>query len=313
MNNQTPRGLSPHQNGGALTSPSPRSGSISLQAAATLNAGLQRSDPDTRECLSSSSYVWHCNIMMLTLWTESPQNSPSARRHSMSQSPTANRRLSQVLHNLNVADPSLPPPGEMVSSAQPSFTRPGNASPRFSTSPLMLALGGPPESPYAHNRAPSLGELHQELENEQEFQVNRLLHEIRRLQIQVQSQQQGQGQSAVATDEASDSSASGSASQTVIPEPVVGSVPRSPGLSFHPRASFDAARAAEIRRRSRTPSHGASPRFRAASVSGDSGEQWILGGRDESAFYQAETQMLTRENQMLRHRIRDLGKSLFTH
>lgn len=32
-----------------------------------------------------------------------------------------------------------------------------------------------------------------------------------------------------------------------------------------------------------------------------------MGGRDESAFYQAETQMLVRENQMLRHRIRDLG------
>jgi len=35
-----------------------------------------------------------------------------------------------------------------------------------------------------------------------------------------------------------------------------------------------------------------------------------LGGRDESAFYQAETQMLTRENQMLRHRIRELEKQL---
>lgn len=35
-----------------------------------------------------------------------------------------------------------------------------------------------------------------------------------------------------------------------------------------------------------------------------------LGGRDESAFYQAETQMLTRENQMLKHRIRELGTSL---
>lgn len=31
------------------------------------------------------------------------------------------------------------------------------------------------------------------------------------------------------------------------------------------------------------------------------------GSRDESAFYQAETQNLTRENQMLRHRIRELG------
>jgi hypothetical protein len=29
---------------------------------------------------------------------------------------------------------------------------------------------------------------------------------------------------------------------------------------------------------------------------------------DESAFYQAEIQMLTRESQMLRHRIRELGE-----
>jgi hypothetical protein len=43
-------------------------------------------------------------------------------------------------------------------------------------------------------------------------------------------------------------------------------------------------------------------------MSGDSGDHLVLGGRDESAFYQAETQMLTRENQMLKHRIRDLGK-----
>jgi len=39
-------------------------------------------------------------------------------------------------------------------------------------------------------------------------------------------------------------------------------------------------------------------------------EQMGLGGRDESAFYQAETQMLIRENQMLKHRIRDLEKQL---
>ena len=31
------------------------------------------------------------------------------------------------------------------------------------------------------------------------------------------------------------------------------------------------------------------------------------GNRDESAYYQAETQTLTRENQMLRMRIRELG------
>lgn len=32
--------------------------------------------------------------------------------------------------------------------------------------------------------------------------------------------------------------------------------------------------------------------------------------RDESAFYRAETQSLTRENQMLKVRIRELGKFL---
>lgn len=82
-----------------------------------------------------------------------------------------------------------------------------------------------------------------------------------------------------------------------------GSYSRSP---VFPRGSMEMARA-EMHRRSRTPSRGASPRLRATSISQESGD-WVLGGRDESAFYQAETQMLTRENQMLRHRIRDLGK-----
>lgn len=40
----------------------------------------------------------------------------------------------------------------------------------------------------------------------------------------------------------------------------------------------------------------------------------MLGGaRDESAFYQAETQMLTRENQMLKQRIRELERQLSDH
>lgn len=83
----------------------------------------------------------------------------------------------------------------------------------------------------------------------------------------------------------------------------VGSYPRSP--SFPHRTSMDMGRS-DIRRRSRTPSRGASPRLRSTSISVESAEV-ALGGRDESAFYQAETQMLTRENQMLRHRIRELG------
>lgn len=39
-------------------------------------------------------------------------------------------------------------------------------------------------------------------------------------------------------------------------------------------------------------------------------EDFLLGGtRDECAFYQAETQTLTRENQMLKQRIRELGET----
>lgn len=204
----------------------------------------------------------------------------------------------------------MPAPGEMVapdSHQAPAVLRP--ASPRaLPGSPRIPSTG-----PLRHDRTPSLGELHQELENEQEFQVNRLLQEIRRLQTQVQRQQQGQsaivdepvevpGGLRITGNSAPQSANPAGASNS-------GSLPRSPSFPHHhPRSSFDMARA-DIQRRSRTPSRTASPRMRSTSISGDSGEQWVLGGRDENAFYQAETHMLIRENQMLRHRIRDLGES----
>lgn len=87
------------------------------------------------------------------------------------------------------------------------------------------------------------------------------------------------------------------------------STPRSPSIALHPRSSFDLVRTDLAHRRSRTPSRTASPRMRATSISGE-GEPINLGGRDESAFYQAETQMMVRENQMLRQRIRELGWSI---
>lgn len=245
------------------TSPSPRA--TSLQAAATLNAGLQLEEPSRR----------------------SP-NSPQSRGM---QSPSTGRRRSQVLMNLQIADPSIPAPGEMVSGDLGSSFR--AVSPHLSASPQPLYSGEP-----RHFRTPSLGELHQELENEQEYRVNRLLTEIRRLQQQVQRQQQGGSSGSVVGDDSTPPSA----------YPMSGSAPRSPVFPHHPRGSFDLART-DISRRSRTPSRGASPRLRAPSF-GDNGEQMLLGGRDENAFYQAETQTLMRENQMLRHRIRDLEKQL---
>jgi hypothetical protein len=116
------------------------------------------------------------------------------------------------------------------------------------------------------------------LENEQEFQVNRLLQQIRQLQDQVDKSQQGE--SAIANDEA---------------------VTRSPSVAptwgSRPEPGFARSR-------------GASPGFRAPSFSGDSGDQGVFGLRDEAAYYQAETQNLTRENQMLRHRIKELERQL---
>ncbi|KAI5463328.1 hypothetical protein BGZ63DRAFT_352203 [Mariannaea sp. PMI_226] len=205
--------------------------------------------------------------------------------------------------NLQLNDPSVPAPGEMVNEHSGLRT----ASPQpLSGSPLLA-------DPH-HHRAPSLGELHQELEAEQEAHVNRLLHMIRQQQIELQRLQGGQSQTQNSAVDDTISERSGhntpqvSASQVNVPiTPSGSSFPRAVG-SRHPRSSFDMARA-DIQRRSRTPSRGASPRLRSTSIGGESGE-WVLGGRDESAFYQAETQMLVRENQMLRMRIRELEKHL---
>lgn len=189
--------------------------------------------------------------------------------------------------NLQLNDPAVPGPGEMVAEHAMH----------------------PPQ----HHRAPSLGELHQELEAEQEAHVNRLLQMIRQQQLELQRLQAsnsggGAGHGASAEDSSAVSDRAGPlASQGPVPTPpLAGSYPRSP--VFHHRPSLDMARA-DLHRRSRTPSRGASPRLRSTSISVESGD-WALGGRDESAFYQAEAQMLTRENQMLKHRIHELQKQL---
>ncbi|KAF3350558.1 hypothetical protein VdG2_01022 [Verticillium dahliae VDG2] len=288
-----PRGASPPIG-------SPRSLSVSLQAAATLNAGIQREH-------------------------DAPRQPTQASQPHGSQSPSGRRR-SAVLMNLHLNDPALPGPGEMVAEEQPgrhnqaSSPNPNagvlpSASPQPISSSPHLIQGGDPH----HNRAPSLGELHQELEAEQEAQVNRLLHTIREQQLQLQQLREGGPDASAADDSAIASERSQHGTPTtqhaalaqttpVPPVPTGGSFSRSPGIAHHPRSSFDMARA-DLRRRSRTPSRGPSPRLRATSISGES-DQLGLGGRDENAFYQAETQTLVRENQMLRHRIRDLERQL---
>lgn len=274
----------PRQPDGSTSLTPTRTASVSLQAAAAVNAGLQheRSSNSRRSSSSVSRQV---------------------------ASPSSGRRRSQVLMNLQLNDPYVPGPGEMVPDAhhRSSFTSPVAA---LAGSPLLMGGADP-----HHTRTPSLGELHQELEAEQEAQVNRLLSQIRQQQAQI-LQLQSQSASAIAGDESPGVATPGAGAPPVpttsnppsaIPNvPSSGSMPRSPRI---PRSSFDIARN-DLRHRSRTPSRGASPRLRSTSISQDSGEHLALGGRDESAFYQAETQMLTRENQMLRHRIRDLERQL---
>ncbi|KAI9830939.1 MAG: hypothetical protein M1819_005322 [Sarea resinae] len=271
-------------------SPSPRSPSVSLAAAATMNAGFHNQD--------------------------SRRSSTSSNRHRVTGSgasiPAApgrpERRRSSILMNINLNDPSLPGPGELGNHEHRSsvdYSRspfPGNsfrtASPQAIGGSATIATGDP-----HHQRAPSLGEIHQELEQEQEAQVNRLLQMIRQQQAQIQQMQQSTGAApTTAVDDSTPTSEQSLSFPSVAPPPVGHPRPRSPV----PRTSFDNTR--QPSRHSRTSSRTTSPALRPLSTNlsaqGESSE-WLLG-RDESAYYQAETQNLTRENQILRARVREL-------
>jgi hypothetical protein len=140
-NGDAPRSESP--------SGSPRTASTSLQAAATMNAGLQH-EPRRRKALL-------INILWIPINYQTGLSSSSSNQNR--SSPQTGRRRSTVLMNLQLNDPSVPAPGEMVqeqSSQQRSSPQLGSVSP-FA-------------DPH-HHRAPSLGELHQELEAEQEAHV----------------------------------------------------------------------------------------------------------------------------------------------
>ncbi|KAJ6086244.1 hypothetical protein N7486_010525 [Penicillium sp. IBT 16267x] len=157
-----------------------------------------------------------------------------------------------------------------------------------------------------HQRAPSLGELHQELEQEQEAQVNRLLQMIRSQQAQLQQFQQQQstqpGASTAVVDELTPSERSSSFSLP-IPPPV--QVPSS-------RLSISSVS-------NRPHSQTASPSLQPLdALRGSEGTEAFptlpsssrRGSRDENAYYQAEVAMLSRENQMLRQRIRELERQI---
>ncbi|KAF3039955.1 hypothetical protein E8E12_009045 [Didymella heteroderae] len=210
------------------------------------------------------------------------------------------RRRSSIRMNLNLNDPAVPAPGEMQRSPSAAHNR-------------------GPYSPH-HERAPSLGELHQELEYEQEGQVNRLLNMIRQQQAQIDTLTAGQQQpSNSAVDDStptSERSMSLSRSQSQAAHAHVSTSTISPPPSAaqpRSRSPFNISRQSSFADRSRGGSHAGSPALRPFPGTPHEAHEMLPSpatGRDESAFYQAETQNLTRENQMLKLRIRELERQL---
>jgi hypothetical protein len=118
--------------------PSPRSSSFSLAAAATINAGNQAQNEESRR---SSTTPYMNRVSPITSRSE--------------------RRRSYVGLTLEMNDPTTPSPGEMQSPQR------RESASFMSQQHRMSSSAG---DPY-HQRNPSLGELHQELEQEQEAQV----------------------------------------------------------------------------------------------------------------------------------------------
>lgn len=202
-------------------------------------------------------------------------------------------------------DPAVPAPGELQQSDGSSGSNAG--SPRLARRSLHTA------DPH-HQRQPSLGELHQELENEQEAQVNRLLQMIKVQQEQLAAMQRQQNTAAEGSLPSTEHARMPSPLST-LPIPVDAAIAEAPS----PMPSSSMSTSAAVHQHLNWPqylpalvsfpgSRGNSPALPPQSgglgaLTGD----FLLGGtRDDAAFYQAETQMLTRENQMLKLRIREL-------
>lgn len=256
-------------------SPSPRPSIHSLAAAATMNATERRSSQGT--------------------------GSPQLGRRS------SERRRSQVLLNLSLNDPTIPAPGELSSTdRRVSFgTSFSSMSPANLGGRSTIATGDP-----HHHRQPSLGDIHNELEQEQEAQVNRMLALIRAQQQQLETlraQQAGpaaQPGNSPAVDDTTPQSERSFSFPSV--HPAVGSIPRPTGRLS--RENSNSNRSPTLRPLpSQEFSTDAWPPSPVGRRSSSSRRESL---RDENAYYQAEYSSLQRENQMLRMRIRELEKQV---
>lgn len=148
------------------------------------------------------------------------------------------------------------------------------------------------------------------------WRQNRLLEMIRQQQVQLQQMQQAANYTPATSTAAVDNSTPTSERSFSFPN-----VPASAPISINnprarspiPRSSVELSR--QSSRQSRTLSRTGSPSIRPMSAGLQAhGDDWMLSAgsqssRDDAAFYQAETLALTRENQMLKLRIRELGRS----
>ncbi|EME47604.1 hypothetical protein DOTSEDRAFT_69524 [Dothistroma septosporum NZE10] len=224
-------------------------------------------------------------------------------RSPSSDSPSIERRRSSLMNNLHLNDPSIPSPGELQQ------TNGSNGSSSGSSQLRRRSFVLPTADPH-RQRQPSLGALHQELENEQEAQVNRLLLMIRTQQDQLAALQRSTADTPSGTADAATTAAALAISGR--PSPHATSIPQAPTQHIHHPHSLSRQSSSRLSNAGLT-STGTSPALRPQSGSlGPLTEDFSLGGgtRDGCAFYQAESQMLTRENQMLKSRIRELERQV---
>ncbi|KAF3402263.1 hypothetical protein DPV78_004565 [Talaromyces pinophilus] len=247
------------------------------------------------------------------------RSSPQSTRPSISEG----RRRS----HLNLNDSPLATAGAGVehhehrSSSFSNYFR--TASPSSLGGSPIIATGDP-----HHQRAPSLGELHQELEQEQEAQVNRLLQMIRQQQLQLQQlqlqQQQGQQPSSAVVDDNNNSNLTPSSERSHNQFPILPPLP-TPGISRSSTVHSHSHSPFSTRRGSRGSETAAPPYpqpFSAAATPGDSvfdlndlvDRDATTAARrsslDDSAYYQAQVDSLNRDNRMLRARIRVLERQI---
>ncbi|MCJ1309571.1 hypothetical protein MMC25_003231 [Agyrium rufum] len=297
-------------------SPSPRTSSMSLAASASINAGMHsQTQSDSRRSSISSN---------------------SARARHSPQLPRASER--RISGNLVLA-----PFNEQSGKSNDSELGDHHRTSSGTAHGVLHGFGSPPSiggsptrtpSDPHHFRQPSIGELHQELEQEQEAQVNKLLQTISRQQAQIAILQQATGgyTPSVSTPGLHDINTPTSerslsfSNQSAIAAPhasIPSAFPRIPSPA--PRLPSDLSRRSSHRSQRLSDSRNGSPAIHPTSSAifqgGASlgGEDWALPtgavptGKDEVAFYQAETQMLTRDNQMLKQRIRELEKQVQSH